>query len=319
MSRVARPGHRRLRRRDDERGISLIEISFVVLLMGIILPAIFGLLLGVQREESFIQSRGAAGDAAIPMSEALSKVIHAAYVVSSSTPALTANSGADVLELYSNLGNSQGPTEVKISTQSCTSCSSGVYNLIEKTAAPPNYTYAPSVMTLGSGIVPPTASPATDCPGSGTYTPGIFEYLDASGNCLPLSNGTLPASELSEVDSIVVHLTTVDAQHATSSPQPTYALRISMPNVDYFNQSSQTGGVTTTTSSSTTTTTIPPTTTTTIPPTTTTTSTATTTVPRTTTTSSTTTTTTTTVPRTTTTTAPRATTTTTACPWWSHC
>jgi hypothetical protein len=221
--------------RRDERGTSLVEIAVVLLLIGIVVPTLLGFVLAVQREENFVQSRAAATGAAMPMTEAISKQLHTAIVVNSSTPAFTSVSGANQVEFYASLGNGQGPTKLEITTQLCTSCASGVYNLVEKTAAPTAYSYGPAVI-LGTGIVPPTASPTTDCPSSGTFTPGIFEYLDASGNCLPLSGGTLTASELSEVDSVVVHLTTIDTSRGSASPQATFMLHISLPNVEYWNQ-----------------------------------------------------------------------------------
>jgi hypothetical protein len=229
---ITGPG--RLRRR-DERGTSLVELAVVLLLIGIVLPTLLGFVLAVQKEENFVQSRAAASGAAMPMTDTISKQLHTAIVVSSATPAFTAVSGANAVEFYASLGNGQGPTEVEIMTQACSSCRSGIYNLVEKTAAPTNYAWG-STVVLGSGIVPPTASPTTDCPSSGTFTPGIFEFLDGSGKCLPLSGGTLPASELPEVDSVVVHLTTIDASRGSSSPQTTFMLHISLPNVEYWNE-----------------------------------------------------------------------------------
>ncbi len=219
----------------DERGTSLVEMAVVLLLIGIIVPCIFGFVIAVQREENFVQTRAAATGAAMPMTEAISKQLHTATVPNATTAAFTVASGADTVEFYASLGNAQGPTKVEITTQACTTCASGVYNLVEKTATPTTYTYGP-VVVLGSGIVTPNPSPATGCPGAGTFTPGIFEYFDPSGNCLPLSGGTLPASEIGEVDSVVVHLTTVDPLHAATSVTATFMMHISLPNVEYWAQ-----------------------------------------------------------------------------------
>lgn len=256
----------------------------VVALLGIILPVITALLLSVQKNEASIQSRSEAGNEATVMGESLSKLIHSAATPTTSQAAIAMGS-ADELVLFTDLGDSNGPTEVDIrvcpvgdtSYQACTTATpaaDATYDLMEfftyPTSGPTYAQGAPSgEASLGSGIVPTTPSTTADCPsGSGTFTPGIFEYQDASGSCLPLSSSPaqLTSTQMADVDSIVVNLTTVDPQRSTVSPSSTYTLHVYLQNVEYQNQaplsSTTTVAPTTTTTPSTTTSTSTTTTTT---------------------------------------------------------
>jgi type II secretory pathway pseudopilin PulG len=231
-----------------DRGISLIEITVVLLIIGMIVPVVYGLLSSVQKDEVGVSSRSAAAGQAQIMDEALSRQIHAAAIPNGLTGAIVSGM-PNSLEFYSSLSsisNSNGPTELNISTaKTCPTCST--YNLVEQVIQPgvgPNYTAAGGATTttrvLGAGIVPPSAAAVgTDC----STTPGIFQYYttaNGSPSCVVVPSGGLTGSATNGIDYIYVTLTTIDVLRPTSSPQTTFTLHLTLPNVDIYDQTTTT-------------------------------------------------------------------------------
>lgn len=233
---------RELRRGGDE-GLTLIEIAVVLLIMSIAITLITGMLISVQHEESTVQSRNAAVHEAQVMGYTLSRQVHAAaFPTGASTPIVTAT--ATDLKLYSSLGNANGPTQLDIhAVRACGSCS--YYNLVEDVVQPgpgPTYTGSPQRQVIGTGLLLPATSPASDCPGSGTFVSGIFEYFTQAGSCLALDTALNPPgldtaggppTEIAQVENITITLTTVDTLAAKSGASTTIALPLSLPNWDY--------------------------------------------------------------------------------------
>ena len=232
-------------RNERDRGISLIEITVVLLIIGMIVPVIYGLLSSVQKDEVSVSSRNAAAGQAQIMDEALSRQIHAAAIPNGLTGAIV-SATPNSLEFYSSLssiGNSNGPSEINITTAlTCTTCTT--YNLVEQITQPgtgPNYTGAGGATTttrvLGNGIVPPSAAAVgTDC----STTPGIFQYYTNTNSCILIPSGGLTGSQTGVIDDITVTLTTIDVQRPTTSPQTIYTLHLTLPNVDFYDQTTTT-------------------------------------------------------------------------------
>ena len=236
-------------RRAEDRGVSLVEIAVVLLILSIFVPLILGVLTSVQKQEVAVSSRDFASGEAQAISDVLSRQIHAAAIPTGQTAALVV-AQANVLQFFSALGYVNGPTEIKLyTTQSCPTCST--YNLDEQVTQPgpsvgngPVYTGGTATVTtgvIGTGVLPPTPSPSNDCPpGSGSFTPGIFEYINSptSGQaCLPLSGSppALTSTQLGQAEHLTVTITTVDPSRAKTTPTTTYTLQITLPNVDYYN------------------------------------------------------------------------------------
>jgi type II secretory pathway pseudopilin PulG len=233
------------RRGDQELGISLIEITVVLLIIGMIVPVIFGLLTSVQKDEVSISSRNAAAGQAQIMDEALSRQIHAAAIPTGLTGAIVSAS-PNSFEFYSSLasiGNSNGPSQINVTTAlTCTTCTT--YNLVEQITQPgagPNYTTAGGATTttrvLGTGIVPPLLSAVgTDC----STTLGIFQYYTNTNSCVVIPSGGLTGSATGVIDDITVTLTTIDVLRPKTSPQTVYTLHLTLPNVDFYDQTTTT-------------------------------------------------------------------------------
>jgi len=243
---------RRMRagRRGRDAGVTLIEITVVMLVLSVLMMLVYTFLSEMQRNQVSISSRDFASGEAQSISDILSRQIHAATVPTGSSTSLVL-AQANELKFYSSLGNANGPTEVDIfATRSCTGCST--YNLDETVTQPgpgPVYTGGTATVTtsvISSGFVPPTPSPVTDCPGSGTFVPGIFEYFNSptlGGSCLPLSASSphqLTTNQLGQVEHITVTITTLDPVRAPSSPTVTITLQVTLPNVDYYNETTTT-------------------------------------------------------------------------------
>ena len=123
---------------ERDRGISLIEITVVLLIIGMIVPVIYGLLqFGPEGRGIGLQPRNAAAGQAQIMDEALSRQIHAAAIPNGITGAIV-SATPNSLEFYSSLssiGNSNGPSEINITTAlTCTTCTT--YNLVEQITQP---------------------------------------------------------------------------------------------------------------------------------------------------------------------------------------
>jgi hypothetical protein len=192
----------------------------------------------------------------------LSRQIHAAAIPSGSSSALLL-AEANELMFYSSLGNANGPTKLDIkATPSCSGCTT--YNLTETVTqpgpgvngGPPVYTGSTTTSFIGSGLVLPTLSSPTDCPTTGTFTPGLFAYFNSpsvGGACLPLSLTGSPSAyqlttgasgqssnQASQVEHLTVTITTVDPSRPKTSANTTVTLQITLPNVDYFNETTTT-------------------------------------------------------------------------------
>jgi type II secretory pathway pseudopilin PulG len=247
MIRRIHSGGRRPRR--GEVGITLIEVTIVLMIIGIIVPVIFTLLYTVQKDEVSASSRTAAAGVAQVMDEALSRQIHAAAIPVGQTNAIV-QAMPNSLQFYSSLSsasNSNGPSEVNISTAlTCTTCTT--YKLVEQITTPGTgtnpYTTAGGATTvtrtLGTGIVPPSATAVgNDC----STTPGIFQYYTANNgtpSCVVIPSGGLTGTATGAIDYIYVTLTTIDVTRPTTSPQTTYTLHVTLPNVDFYDQTTTT-------------------------------------------------------------------------------
>jgi type II secretory pathway pseudopilin PulG len=226
-------------------GISLIEITVVLLIIGMIVPVIYGLLESVQKDEVSVSSRNAAAGQAQIMDEALSRQIHAAAIPNGLSGAIV-SAQPNSLKFYASLasiGSSKGPAELNITTAlTCPTCST--YNLVEQITQPgagPNYTAAGGATTttrvLGVGIVPPSAAAVgTDC----STTPGIFQYYTSTNSCVLIPSAGLTGTATGVIDDITVTLTTIDPLRPTSSPETTFTLHLTLPNVDFYDQTTTT-------------------------------------------------------------------------------
>jgi prepilin-type N-terminal cleavage/methylation domain-containing protein len=230
----------------DESGFTLIEIAIVLFVLAVLIPLIATFIETTQKYSYGVASRTQANSQAQVIDEYLSRQVHAINYP------LNGSSGSDILtatatefQFYSSLGATNGPTQVDIkAVAACSGCS--YYSIQETTVTPGGSPSSPSyssgavtaTRTLGTGIVLP-ATPATNCPSSGSSIP-LFEYFSTAGNtvtpgtCLQTSSTTLTTAQFSQVDSVTVSLTTLDAMHTKSSPQPLSTFTFSMPNVAYL-------------------------------------------------------------------------------------
>ena len=250
----------RSRARDRDRGISLVEMAVVLLLLGLIVPVIYGLLDSVVKDEAMVSSRDNASGQAQLMGRVLSRQLHAAAIPSGlsslvceppptgstqATGCTTVVATANELEFFANLGNANGPTRLDIKPVA----SGSTYNLVEhvtqptlSSSGPPTYGSTYSTYVLGTGLVPPTLSGtnANDC---STSNPGIFQYFNVSSTCLKLdTTETTPALDASELsgtsglENVTVTLTTEDSMYSKTSPKATSTLQITFPNYDYSDE-----------------------------------------------------------------------------------
>jgi prepilin-type N-terminal cleavage/methylation domain-containing protein len=259
---------RRKRGPDRDAGVTLVELTVVLLVLSILLSLVYTFLYEMQRDQVTVSSRDFASGEAQAISDELSRQIHAAAVPSGSTSAIV-QAEANQLQFYSSLGNANGPTELLIyTTPSCSGCTS--YNLMEQvtqpgapttTGGPPVYTGSTATVTtsvIGSGLVLPIPSPSSDCPPtSGSFTPGLFEYFNSAsvgGLCLPMSNTGSPPSgsplawqlttglssqtsnQAAAVEHLTVTITTLDPSRPKTSATTTITEQITLPNVDYYNE-----------------------------------------------------------------------------------
>jgi prepilin-type N-terminal cleavage/methylation domain-containing protein len=251
------------RRTDRDAGVTLIELTVVLLVLSILMMLVYTFLYEMQRDQVSVSSRDFASGEAQSISDVLSRQIHAAAVPSGFTSAIV-QAEANQLTFYSSLGSTNGPTEIEITaTPSCSGCTS--YNLTETLTQPgppttsggsPVYTGSTATVTtafIGSGLVLPTVSPTTDCPpGSGSFTPGLFEYFNSAsvgGACLPLSDTGSPlqwqlttglsgqtSNQAATVEHLTVTITTLDPTRPKTSATTTITQQITLPNVDYYNE-----------------------------------------------------------------------------------
>jgi hypothetical protein len=245
--------------------VTLVEITVVLLILSVLMVLIYTFLSEMQTDQVRVSSRDFASGEAQSISDILSHQIHAAAIPSGSSSALEI-AEANELEFYSSLGNPNGPTQLLIlATPSCSGCTT--YNLTETVTqpgpgvngGPPVYTGSTATVTrsfIGSGLVLPTPSSLTDCPTSGTFTPGLFEYFNSpsvGGACLPLSLTGSPSAwqlttgasgqssnQASQVEHLTVTITTADPSRPKTSANTTVTLQITLPNVDYYNETTTT-------------------------------------------------------------------------------
>jgi hypothetical protein len=231
---------------DTERGISLIEITVAMLILSLIVPVVYGLLDSVEKDEVTIASRDIASGQAQIIGETLSRQIHAAALPTGASTTAIVSATADTLQFYSSLGNANGATELTVKTAlACGTCTT--YNLVETVVQPgPGGSYTTGATTttaiLGVGVVPPsTTTVGTDC---STTSPGIFQYYNSSGTCLALGTATSPpaltSSQTPGVDNVTVTITTLDVLRPKTSPDVTYTLQLTLPNVDYYDETTTT-------------------------------------------------------------------------------
>jgi competence protein ComGC len=255
----------RAKRAGQEAGVTLIEITVVLLVLSLVMMLIYTFLSEMQKDQVAVSSRDFASGEAQTISDILSQQIHAAAIPSGSSSALV-QAEANEIVFYASLGNANGPTELQIvATPSCSGCTTN--NLVETvtqpgpgvSGGPPVYTGSTATVTtkfIGSGLVLPGPSSQTDCPSSGSFTPGLFEYFNSpsvGGACLPLSNTGSPAAwqlttglssqsgnQASQVEHLTVTITTIDPSRPKTSPNTTVTLQITLPNVDYYNETTTT-------------------------------------------------------------------------------
>jgi prepilin-type N-terminal cleavage/methylation domain-containing protein len=246
-----------------DAGVTLIEITVVLLVLSILMMLVYTFLTEMQKDQVTVSSRDFASGEAQSISDELSRQIHAAAIPSGFTSAIVL-AEANELEFYSSLGNANGPTEIEIyATPSCSGCTT--YNLMETVTQPgpptttggsPVYTGSTATVStavIGSGLVLPTPSTSTDCPPtSGSFTPGIFQYFNSAsvgGACLPMSLTGSPSAwqlttgasgqssnQAATVEHLTVTITTLDPTRPKTSAQTTITQQITLPNVDYYNE-----------------------------------------------------------------------------------
>ncbi|MGH9115306.1 MAG: PulJ/GspJ family protein, partial [Acidimicrobiales bacterium] len=176
--------------------MTLIEILIVMLVFSIVMTIVFAVLFSAQHDETTVVSRDTATSEAQVMIQALSRQVHAAATPAGMTsPFVLAT--ANELEFYSALGNANGPTQLDIHpAPTCSGCAT--YNLVEDVVQPvlvsgaPTYTATPQQVIVGTGLVPPAPSPASDCSTTSSFVPGIFEYFPVTGPCLALDTTSSP-------------------------------------------------------------------------------------------------------------------------------
>ncbi|MGH9054520.1 MAG: PulJ/GspJ family protein [Acidimicrobiales bacterium] len=238
---TSRLAPRASRRGKDDRGMTLVEILIVMLIFSIVMTIVVTVLVSAQRDEATVVSRDTANSEAQVMVQALSRQVHAAATPAGMTSPFVLATANELL-FYSALGNANGPTQLDIRpAPACSGCST--YDLVEDVVQPvlvsgvPTYTSAAQRVVLGSGLVPPTPSPTSDCSASSSFVPGIFEYSPVTGPCLALDTTASPpaldSSQFKTVENLAIAITTVDTLRPGSAPDVVTNLQVSLPNVDY--------------------------------------------------------------------------------------
>lgn len=196
----------------------------MLLILGLVMPIVFSLLISSQKSAVDLGSRDSAVGSGGIISEALSRQVHAATVPPTATAAIKSATATD-LDFYSSLGQSGGPAELNITV--ATACAGCSYDNLVETVTQPYNSGSPKTSVIETGIVPPAAS-----------TP-LFQYFDAASNQLNPSPA-LSSTQLGEVENITVTFATLDPLRAAVSPKATFTQQMTLPNVDYYNESTTT-------------------------------------------------------------------------------
>lgn len=226
--------------RDD--GLTLVELSVTMLILGILTTAVMVLVNGTQRLTVQNNTRVDQINASRVAVEAISKSLRTAVlpsqvgatcpdgvpetdprcVLAASQAAFLQGTGTSV-QFYGNLNNvnnTVGPSRVTYSV------SGG--NLVE-TIQPPDAhaadSFAYRYCDPGPSCAVRTRTLAT---GVQTGSP-IFTYYDASGT--RINRATLTAADLEKVDAVDI-VVTVKAASTVGAPATTFVQRVSLPNAD---------------------------------------------------------------------------------------
>jgi type II secretory pathway pseudopilin PulG len=176
----------------DERGVSMVELTFVVLLIGIILAIVYGALISSMNAVSGTDQRLTnLGEARLVMAAASKDLRTATRLNASGSAFITAN--ANEVVLYGNLNPTAGPKKIRIYVDSQTQLVEEITEP-DATSVAPDYTYnnnTPRRRFVGRYVANPTNQP-------------IFTYYDAAGNALTPT--PLDATKKMQVRSVGIRL-----------------------------------------------------------------------------------------------------------------
>ena len=209
---------RRILRRRDEAGTTVMELVVSIALLGIVLPVAFTAVSSMQKTEAHTTDRFTAQSDAQIMASRLSKDIRAAAAPSATGSAFTVATTQDIV-FHASLADPNGPTRLHAYIAQVPGTS--VAALFEDQTAPdassvaPNYTYSGTATTRINGRYLDAAAP-------------IFSFYRANGTLIPAP--VTNSADLRAIASVGISLTT---RVTPTSPSTTITTRVHVRNVEY--------------------------------------------------------------------------------------
>jgi hypothetical protein len=207
---------RLLRRRHDERGITIVELMITLFLLGLVLATVYQGIFSANDMVASTDDRLRNLEEARALMNVTTKDVRTAVRLSASGSPFTKAEGLEAI-FYANLNTTDKPKKVRISIDAQSRLIEEVWTADAASTAP-NYTYTtpPKVRYVGRYVANTAAKP-------------IFEYLDGSNNTLaaPVSAANLP-----KIRAVRITLM-VKRTPAYNSPATTLVNRVRLPNVDY--------------------------------------------------------------------------------------
>jgi Tfp pilus assembly protein FimT len=192
---TARDGHR-----DGQAGVTVVEMTVVIALLGVVLAMAFNGVAAYQRSTAAADTRQQNLDEARVVMAVLTKDLRTATTFS-------ALSATDVTFLgLLNTGATAPPNRLRLYVDAQGVLREAVTPPDNPNASPVTYTGTPSTRVVGRGLV---------------NTGSLFSFRDASDN---------PTTALSEVTSVVITLS-VDLPSAAAVPPTVLSSRTFLPNV----------------------------------------------------------------------------------------
>ncbi len=212
-----RSGEGPMMRRDESGQSSIIEITAVLLILGIVIGFLFSSIESADRAVNATRMRISNLDEARTLMAVLTKDLRTATRLQAGTAPFVAADKTDVT-FYANLNNvTGGPRKIRIWVGSKSEISAAVWAPDAGSVAP-NYTYSgsPKIRYVGRYLANPPSQP-------------VFEYFDDAGTKL-----TTPVSAADRLAISSVRIT-LAVRADTNLPNGTVTLedQVRLPNVDY--------------------------------------------------------------------------------------
>lgn len=221
----------RLMAADNENGVTLVELIVAMIITGFVLAMAASFFIETTKITTASVQTGNSSSIASNAIYEISNVVHQAATipVSGAAPLNAVNTASTnklVIYSYVDVSTSTNPTPVRVTFDATSPA--GSPNLVETrcvaTASGAFWVFSScsstSTRIVGGAIVAPTG---------GSPQKNLFDYLDSSGNSIPMVSGSVPSLSLASIASIQV---SVKVLAAGSQTAPVYLTsNVGMPNL----------------------------------------------------------------------------------------